>query len=74
MGTTDIPTLLQTLAGPIFAGAQILIPIVVLLVGMHKIVEEGHQKNHTVLLAEMVGFVLVMEGAILLLKKMVGIS
>lgn len=72
--TTDIPTLLQTAANPIFTGAQILIPIVVLLVGIHKIVEGGHEKNHTVLLAEMVGFILVMEGALLALKQMVGIS
>lgn len=72
-GAVDIPSLLQTAATPIFTGAQVLIPIVVLLVGIHRLVE-GHSKNHTVLLAEMVGFIMVMEGAILALKKMVGIS
>jgi hypothetical protein len=71
--TVDIASLLQTAATPIFAGAQVLIPIVVLLVGIHKIVEGGHDKNHTVLLAEMVGFILVMEGALLALRQMVGI-
>lgn len=72
-GTVDIAALLQTAATPIFAGAQVLIPVVVLLVGIHKIVEGGHEKNHTVLLAEMFGFILVMEGALLALRKMVGI-
>lgn len=71
-GAPDIPALLQALAGPIFSGAQVLIPIVVLLVGIHKIVEGGHEKNHTVLLAEMVGFILVMEGALLALRQLVG--
>jgi hypothetical protein len=71
--TIDIASLLQTAATPIFAGAQVLIPIVVLLVGIHKIVEGGHDKNHTVLLAEMVGFILVMEGALLALRQMVGL-
>jgi hypothetical protein len=72
--TLDIASLLQTAATPIFTGAQVLIPVVVLLVGIHRIVEGGHEKNHTVLLAEMVGFILVMEGALLALRKMVGIS
>jgi len=72
-GTLDISSLLQTAATPIFTGAQVLIPIVVLLVGIHRIVESGHEKNHTVLLAEMVGFILVMEGALLALRQMVGI-
>ncbi|MBO0701364.1 MAG: hypothetical protein J2P38_00405 [Candidatus Dormibacteraeota bacterium] len=72
-GTVDIASLLQTAATPVFTGAQALIPIVVLLVGVHKIVEGGHEKNHTVLLAEMVGFIMVMEGALLALRKMVGI-
>lgn len=72
-GAADIPALLQTAATPIFTGAQVLIPVVVLLVGIHRIVEGGHEKNHTVLLAEMVGFILVMEGALLALRQMVGI-
>ncbi|MGH7910317.1 MAG: hypothetical protein ACREQM_05645 [Candidatus Dormibacteraceae bacterium] len=72
-GALDIGSLLQTAAGPIFSGAQVLIPIVVLLVGIHRMVE-GHDKSHTVLLAELVGFIMVMEGAILALKKMVGLS
>ncbi len=71
--TVDISSVLQTAATPIFTGAQILIPVVVLLVGIHRIVEGGHEKNHTVLLAEMVGFILVMEGALLALRQMVGI-
>lgn len=71
--TVDIPTLVQTAATPIFTGAQVLIPVVVLLVGIHKIVEGGHERNHTVLLAEMVGFILVMEGALLALRQLVGI-
>jgi hypothetical protein len=68
----DLPGILKTAADPIFAGAQFLIPIIVLLIGIHKMVDH-RTENHTVLLAEVFGFIVVSEGAVMALKKMIGI-
>ncbi|MFZ0218066.1 MAG: hypothetical protein WAM30_19200 [Candidatus Dormiibacterota bacterium] len=71
--TTDVTTLLQNIGNPVFSGAQILLPIVVVLVGIHKLVEGKHE-NHTVLLAELAGIILVMEGAIFALKQLANLG
>lgn len=68
----DIQQVLHSAAGPIFSGAAVLIPIVVALVGIHRVVE-GKSENHTVLIAEMLGFIMVLEGALIALRKMAGI-
>lgn len=65
-------SLLKDAATPIFNGAAVLIPIVVTLVGIHRVVE-GKSENHTVLIAEMLGFIMVMEGALVALRQMAGI-
>lgn len=68
----DIQSLLTQAAQPIFDGAAVLIPVVVVLMGIHRVVE-GKSENHTVLVAEMLGFIMVMEGALIALRKMAGI-
>jgi hypothetical protein len=68
----DLAAIMQTAATPIFSGAQLLIPIIVLLIGIHKMVDH-RTENHTVLLAEIFGFIVVSEGAVMALKKMIGI-
>lgn len=68
----NIPDVLRSAAQPIFDGAQVLIPVLVLLVGIHKIVDH-RTENHAVLLAEVFGFIVVAEGAMMALKKMIGL-
>lgn len=68
----DIQALLTSAAQPIFDGAAVLIPVVVVLIGIHRVVE-GKSENHTVLVAEMLGFIMVMEGALIALRKMAGL-
>lgn len=68
----SLEDMLSSAATPIFNGAAVLIPIVVALVGIHRVVE-GKSENHTVLIAEMLGFIMVMEGALIALRKMAGI-
>jgi hypothetical protein len=71
-GDPNLTEILKSAADPIFAGAQLLIPIIVLLIGIHKMVDH-RTENHTVLLAEIFGFIVVSEGAVMALKKMIGI-
>lgn len=68
----NIPDVLKSAAQPIFDGAQVLIPILVLLVGIHKLVDH-RTENHAVLLAEVFGFIVVSEGAMMALKKLIGL-
>jgi hypothetical protein len=49
-------------AVPIFAGAQVIVPIIVLLFGIHKMVDH-RTENHAVLLTELFGFIVVIEDA-----------
>jgi hypothetical protein len=71
-GDVNVPDVLRSAAQPIFEGAQVLIPILVLLVGIHKLVDH-RTENHAVLLAEVFGFIVVAEGAMLALRKMIGL-
>lgn len=72
MSTDALVSILRAAADPVFAGAQIVVPIVVVLVGIHKLVDH-RTEHHAVLLAELFGFLIVMEGAVVALKKVAGI-
>ena len=72
MGTETLVSVLKAAADPVFAGAQVVVPIVVVLVGIHKLVDH-RTEHHAVLLAELFGFIIVMEGAVVALKKVAGI-
>ncbi|MGH7866764.1 MAG: hypothetical protein ACREP9_03790 [Candidatus Dormibacteraceae bacterium] len=68
----SLPEVLKDAAQPIFGGAQVLLPILVLLVGIHKLVDH-RTENHAVLLAEIFGLIIVSEGTMMALKRMIGI-
>ena len=72
MGTDTLMSALRAAADPVFAGAQVVVPIVVVLVGIHKLVDH-RTEHHAVLLAELFGFIIVMEGAVVALKRVAGI-
>jgi hypothetical protein len=72
MDTDTLVSVLKAAADPVFAGAQVVIPILVVLVGIHKLVDH-RTEHHAVLLAEIFGFIIVMEGAVVALKKVAGI-
>jgi hypothetical protein len=72
MDTQALVSVLRAAADPVFAGAQVVVPIVVVLVGIHKLVDH-RTEHHAVLLAELFGFIIVMEGAVVALKKVAGI-
>jgi hypothetical protein len=66
----DAVAVLRDATGPIFSGAAVIIPVIVLLIGIHKMVDH-RTENHAVLLAEMFGFMVVAEGAMLALRHLI---
>jgi hypothetical protein len=67
----DAVAALRAAAEPIFGGAAVIIPIIVLLVGIHKMVDH-RTESHAVLLAEIFGFIVVAEGAMMALRHLIG--
>ena len=66
----DAVGVLRDATGPIFGGAAVIIPVIVLLIGIHKMVDH-RTENHAVLLAEIFGFIVVAEGAMLALRHLI---
>jgi hypothetical protein len=71
-GAADLVAALRDGAVPIFAGAQVIVPIIVLLLGIHKMVDH-RTENHAVLLTELFGFIVVIEGVMMALKHFIGL-
>jgi hypothetical protein len=66
----DAVGVLKDATVPIFSGAAVIVPVVVLLVGIHKMVDH-RTESHAVLLTEMFGFTVVAEGAMLALRHLI---
>jgi hypothetical protein len=66
----DAVGVLKEATDPIFSGAAVIVPVIVLLVGIHKMVDH-RTESHAVLLAEVFGFMVVAEGVMLALRHLI---